>query len=149
MDREKIIEILNRDISNEIEAILVYLRHSFVLHDENPKISRRLEEIAIDEMRHMEWLSEWVVDLGGTPTVEHVKLEFPEKTTADMMRRNIKLEEMAISDYTEHIEMADNPKLKRLLGKIRFEEEDHLEEFKESLEEVLTEELTVGSLKEE
>ena len=137
MDKEKIIELLNYDISHEIEAILVYLRHSFILHDEHCAISRRAEEIARDEMRHMEWLSEWVVDLGGTPTVEHVELKFPKETPAEMMQRDVKLEEQAIADYQKHIEMVEDPKLKRLLGKIKFEEEDHLEEFRESMEEAL------------
>ncbi|MBM3236357.1 ferritin-like domain-containing protein [Candidatus Poribacteria bacterium] len=137
MDKEKIIELLNYDISHEIEAILTYLRHSFVLHDDYCKLSRRAEEIARDEMRHMEWLSEWVVDLGGTPTVEHVELIFSEKTPAEMMLRNVELEKQAISDYQKHIEMVEDPNLKRLLGKIKFEEEDHLEEFRKSMEEAL------------
>jgi bacterioferritin len=166
MDKKKVIELLNYDISHEIEAILVYLRHSFVLHDDHCIISRRAEEIARDEMRHMEWLSEWVVDLGGTPTVGHVELKFPEKTAAEMMQRNVELEKQAIADYQKHIEMIEDPKLKRLLGKIKFEEEDHLEEFTESVEEAMmgdksesSEEesepkekakvLTVGSLKKE
>ena len=140
MDKEKVIELLNYDISHEIEAILTYLRHTFVLHDENCKISRRAQEIAIDEMRHMEWLSEWVVELGGTPTIEHMELKLPEKTAAEMMRRNVELEKQAIADYQKHIEMVEAPKLKRLLGKIKFEEEDHLEEFRESMEEALADE---------
>jgi bacterioferritin len=139
MDKEKVIALLNYDISHEIEAILTYLRHSFVLHDDYCEISRRAEEIARDEMRHMEWLSEWVVDLGGTPTIEHVELLFPETTPAEMMRRNVELEKQAIADYQKHIEMVEDPKLKRLLGKIKFEEEDHLEEFRESMEEALAE----------
>ena len=137
MDKEKVIALLNYDISHEIEAILVYLRHSFVLHDDYCEFSRQAEEIAREEMRHMEWLSEWVADLGGTPTVEHVELIFPEKTPAEMMLRNVELEKQAISDYQKHIEMVEDPKLKRLLGKIKFEEEDHLEEFRESMEEAL------------
>jgi len=162
MDKEKVIELLNYDISNEIEAILTYLRHSFVL-DEYCEISREAEEIAVEEMRHMEWLSEWVVKLGGTPTVEHIELKFPEKTAAEMMKHNIELEVQAIADYEKHIDMVDDPKLKRLLGRIKFEEEDHLEEFKELAEEAPDNEqenesadeaetekddgLTVGSLK--
>lgn len=82
-------------------------------------------------------MSEWVVDLGGTPTVEHVELKFPEETPAEMMQRDVKLEEQAIADYQKHIEMVEDSKLKRLLGKIKFEEEDHLEEFRESMEEAL------------
>jgi bacterioferritin len=139
MDKEKIIEILNYDISHEIEAILTYLHHSFILHDDYCKISRRSEEISLDEMRHMEWLSEEVVDLGGTPTIEHVELKFTEKTPAEMMRRNVELEKRAIADYQKHIEMVEDPKLKRLLGKIKFEEEEHLEEFRKSMEEALVE----------
>ena len=139
MDKEKVIELLNYDISHEIEAILTYLRHSFVLHDDYCKISRRAEEIAREEMRHMEWLSEWVVDLGGTPTVEHVELKFPEKNPAEMMLRDVELKKQAIADYQQHIEMVEDPKLKRLLGRIKFEEEEHLEEFRESMEEALAE----------
>ncbi|MFQ6042331.1 MAG: ferritin-like domain-containing protein [Candidatus Poribacteria bacterium] len=149
MDKEKVIELLNYDISHEIEAILTYLRHSFVLHDDYCKLSRRAEEIARDEMRHMEWLSEWVVDFGGTPTVKHVELNFPEKTPAEMMLRDVELEKQAIADYQKHIEMVEDPKLKRLLGKIKFEEEEHLEEFQKSMEEVLAENAEVEQSEEE
>jgi bacterioferritin len=137
MDSQKIIELLNYDISHEIEAILTYLRHSFVLHDDYCKLSRRAEEIAREEMRHMEWLSEWVVDFGGTPTVEHVELIFPEKTPGGTMLRNVELEKQAIFDYQKHIEMVEDPNLKRVLGRIKFEEEDHLKEFRKSMEEAL------------
>lgn len=151
MDNEEIIKMLNADITGEIEAILTYLRHQFVCGI--CEISRTMEEIAIDEMRHLEWLSETVVDLGGIPTIEHAQLNLEGEDVPSMLKRDVGLEEMAINQYQEHINAIDDPKIKRLLTKIMNEEIEHKEEFSDKLNELpenVAKEptLTIGSLKE-
>ncbi len=158
MNNEEIIRMLNADITGEIEAILTYLRHQFVCGI--CEISRTMEEIAIDEMRHLEWLSETVVDLGGIPTIEHAQLNLEGEDVSGMLKRDIGLEEMAIKQYQEHIDAIDDPKIKRLLTKIMNEEIEHKEEFSDKLNELSIDQdqktvnvsgkptLTIGSLKE-
>lgn len=158
MNNEEVIKMLNADITGEIEAILTYLRHQFVCGI--CEISHTMEETAIDEMRHLEWLSETVVDLGGMPTIEHAQLNLEGEDVSGMLKRDIGLEEMAIKQYQEHIDAIDDPKIRRLLTKIMNEEIEHKEEFTDKLNELPVDQvqktantiekakLTIGSLKE-
>ncbi len=134
MSNEEVIRMLNADITGEIEAILTYLRHDFII--EECEISRMMEEIAIDEMRHMEWLSEKVVELGGIPTIEHAQLRLEGEDLSGMLKRDVGLEESAIAQYQEHIDAITDPKIKHLLRKIMNEEIEHRDEFAEKLHEV-------------
>lgn len=132
MKKSGIIALLNKDLSGEIEAILVYMRDSFVTEDCKP--SREMEEIAKDEMRHAEKLAELVVDLGGIPTMEHRELDFGKKGVKGYLKRLVALEKEAIAMYTEHIALIPDDKIKKTLTHILHEEEEHLAEFTELLE---------------
>ncbi len=134
MDNSAIIDMLNADITGEIEAILTYLRHNFVI--EVCEISRLMEEISLDEMRHLEWLSEKVVELGGIPTIEHATLHLEGENLGQMLKRDVGLEEMAIKQYEEHIDAITDPAIKKLLRKIMNEEIEHKEEFEGKLHEI-------------
>jgi bacterioferritin len=156
MSNEDVINMLNADITSEIEAILTYLRHQFVCGV--CEISRTMEEIARDEMRHVEWLSEKVVALGGIPTIEHAQLHLEGESLPAMLKRDVGLEEMATNQYQDHIDAITDPKIRHLLRKIMNEEIEHRDEFADKLhglsietqsqESVEKPELTIGSLKE-
>jgi len=151
MDNDAMIKMLNADITGEIEAILTYLRHNFVIKE--CEISRSMEEIARDEMRHMEWLSEKVTDLGGIPTIEHATLRLEGEDLPAMLKRDVGLEESAIVQYQDHIDAITDPGIKHLLRKIMNEEIEHRDKFAEKLHEVTSApgssekpNLTVGSM---
>ena len=131
MKKSEIISLLNKDLSGEIEAILIYMRDSFVTGDCKP--SRSMEEIAKDEMRHAEKLAELIVDLGGIPAMEHRPLNFGGKDVKGYLKRLVALEKEAIAMYKEHIAVIADKKIKRTLTHILHEEEEHLEEFGELL----------------
>lgn len=131
MNKKEIVDLLNQDLTGEIEAILIYMRNSFVTPQCNP--SRTMEEIAKDEMRHAEKLSEMIVDLGGVPSMLHRELDFGAKGTRGYLRRLILLEKGAIAMYREHIAAIPDMKIKKALTHILHEEEEHLEEFTEQL----------------
>lgn len=132
MKNAEIVKLLNQDLTGEIEAILIYMRDSFVTDKCEP--SREMEEIAKDEMRHAEKLSESIVDLGGVPSMEHRELNFGGRTVESYLKRLVSLEKGAIAMYTDHIAKIPDRKIKKLLTHILHEEEEHLEEFTEQLE---------------
>ena len=132
MDKKEIIKLLNEDITGEIEAILIYMRNSFVT--ENCPPSRKMEEVAKDEMRHTEWLAELIVDLGGVPSMEHKALNFGKEGAEGFLTRLVGLEEGAISQYKDHIKRIPDEEIKKKLQHILEEEEEHLKGFKEHLE---------------
>lgn len=134
MTSREIISLLNKDLSGEIEAILIYMRDSFVTGDCKP--SREMEEIARDEMRHAEKLAEMIVDLNGTPAMEHRKLNFGGRNVKGYLKRLVALEEGAIAMYREHIKLIPDKKIKKALTHILHEEEEHKEKFKKLLKAV-------------
>lgn len=134
MKPEKVVKLLNQDITGEIDAILTYMRNGFV--SDKCVAAHELEEIGKDEMRHVEWLADLVTELGGIPTMEHHELSFGGKTNEDFLKRAIALEKMAISQYNEHIKVIDHKEVVEVLKVIVWEETKHLEEFTEILEEL-------------
>jgi bacterioferritin len=123
MDREKIIEILNLDLQDEHGAIIQYLNHAYAMGE--GEMSCEIEAIARDEMRHLDWLAEKIVELGGKPSLKRGTMNMAGKTVPAWMGDDVKLEEGAIKNYREHIEMIDDPAVKRLLKRILADEEAH------------------------
>ena len=132
MKNEEVVNLLNQDITGEIDAILTYMRNAFV--SDHILTTHNMEEIGKDEMRHVEWLSELVTDFGGIPTMVHHKLSFGGDSPKDFLERAIVLEKEAIRQYKEHIDKIDHEEVVEVLKVILWEEEGHLEEFEEILE---------------
>ncbi len=132
MDKEKIAAFLNQDLQDEHGAIIQYLTHAYAMGE--GEMACEIEAFTRDEMRHLDWLAETIVELGGTPSLERGKMLMGGETVADWMGNNVKLEEGAIKQYTEHISLIDNPKIKRLLKRIRSDEESHHGSFEHFVE---------------
>lgn len=129
---EKIIALLNEDIKGEHMAIVQYLRHAYALGE--GAMACEIEAIAREEMRHLDWLSEKVVELGGKPTLERAEIDLEGTTPVEWLRRDVKAEEDAIIMYKEHIEAIDDPEIKRLLRRILSDEEAHRAAFSHMVE---------------
>ena len=123
MDKAKIAALLNQDLRNEHGAIIQYLNHAYAMGE--GEMACEIEAFARDEMRHLDWLAETIVELGGTPSLERGKMLMGGETVADWMGNDVKLEEGAIKQYKEHINLIDDPKIKRLLKRILSDEESH------------------------
>ncbi|MCL4458772.1 MAG: manganese catalase family protein [Chloroflexi bacterium] len=151
---QPIIGPLNADIRDEYTAILQYLHQSFIAAD--PETSNELEHRAIEEMKHLGWLSERVAELGGEPHIERGEID-RSVAIPEMLRANIRAEQQAQAQYSRHIEEIADPEVKSLLSRINLQEAYHEYQFKEMLEEAEKSEtpapaapsptgLTVGSL---
>jgi bacterioferritin len=127
MDKKKIIELLNLDIEGEHGAIIQYLLHAYGMGE--GEISCEIEALAREEMRHLDWLAETVVELGGTPSLKRGNMRMGGKAVPEWMANDVLLEGDAIRLYREHIKAIDDPKIKRLLKRILSDEESHLGDF--------------------
>ncbi len=127
MDKDRIIALLNHDLEAEHGAIIQYLTHAYAMGE--GEMACEIEAIAREEMRHLDWLAETIVGLGGVPSLERGGMRMGGKSVADWMGNNVLLEENAIKLYREHIEAIDNPKIKRLLKRILSDEESHRGDF--------------------
>ncbi len=127
MDKNKIITLLNQDLEGEHGAIIQYLTHAYAIGE--GEMACEIEAIAREEMRHLDWLAETIVALGGVPSLERGKMRMGGNSVADWMRNNVLLEEDATTLYGEHIKLIDDPKIKRLLKRILSDEESHHGDF--------------------
>ena len=127
MKVEEIIALLNQDIEGEHAAIIQYLSHAYAMGE--GEMSCEIEAIAREEMRHLDWLAETIVELGGTPGLKRGKMRMDGDSIADWMKSNVLLEEDAINTYKEQIKLIENLKIKRLLQRILSDEESHHGDF--------------------
>jgi bacterioferritin len=127
MDKNKIIAILNQDVEGEHGAIIQYLTHAYAIGE--GEMACEIEAIAREEMRHLDWLAETIVELGGVPSLKRGKMRMNGESAADWMRHDVLLEEDARNLYKEHIKAIDDPKIKRLLQRILSDEESHHRDF--------------------
>ena len=132
MDKKQIIALLNKDLQDEHGAIIQYLTHAYGMGE--GEMTCEIEAMARDEMRHLDWLAETIVELGGTPSLERGTMRMGGASVTDWMRNNVMLEEGAITQYNEHINLVDDPKIKRLLQRILSDEEAHHGDFEHFVE---------------
>jgi len=123
---------LNWGIEHEYTVILQYLFHSYMSRDEDVK--REMEDQAINEMQHLGWLAEEMVDGGGSPRMEHTDVD-QSTERADMLRADIQVEKYVASEYDRAAREIDDPKLKALITRIRDHELYHVDVFTDLLNE--------------
>ena len=132
MEKKDIIALLNQDLEGEHGAIIQYLIHAFAMGE--GEMACEIEAIAREEMRHLDWLAEAIVELGGVPSLDRGPMRMDGKSVAEWMGNNVLLEEDAMNPYREHIEAIDDPKIKRLLRRILSDEEAHHAKFEHFVE---------------
>jgi len=127
MDKEKIVELLNEDLEGEHAAIIQYLTHAYTMGE--GEMACEIEAIAREEMRHLDFLAETIVELGGVPSLKRGEMRTGGELVPDWMRNDVTQEEDGINQYKEHIKAIDDPKIKRLLKRILSDEESHHGDF--------------------
>lgn len=129
---DNVVDLLNQDIIREYTAILQYLHQSFT----TPicEIGKEMLMIAQEEMKHLGWLAEEVVDRGGLPKIERGPLNL-DQSTQEMLQRDIQREKDTEAQYRSHMEAIPDPEIRRVLARIEGEEAYQ----RENLERFLTE----------
>jgi bacterioferritin len=127
MKKEEIITLLNEDLEGEHGAIIQYLTHAYAMGE--GELACEIEAISREEMRHLDWLAETIVELGGRPSMKRGKMRMEGKSVSDWMKNDVLLEEDAITMYKEHIKAIGDRKIKRLLKRILSDEESHHGDF--------------------
>ena len=132
MEKAKIIAFLNQDLEGEHAAIIQYLSHAYAMGE--GEIACEIEAIAREEMRHLDWLAETIVELGGAPSLTRGDMRKGGKSVADWMNNDVFQEKDAIAMYEEHINAIDNANIKRLLERILSDEKSHQGDFEHFVE---------------
>jgi len=134
MEIDEIIRLLNQDFVREIEATMVYTRNAFIMTKCDP--SRVTEAIAVDEMRHMNWLAELIGKRGGKPSMEHKELDFGGDGLEGQLMKQVELETQGIEIYKQQISVIDDPEVVGVLKHILDEEKRHRKEFRMRLDKI-------------
>jgi bacterioferritin len=130
--QDKVTQTLNWGIEHEYTVILQYLLHSYMTPNEDVK--EEMEDQAINEMQHLGWLSEEMVDKKSNPRIERTEVDKSTKT-ADMLRADIKIEKTVAAEYDRAAKEIEEPDLKKLLTRIRDHEIYHADVFEDLLKE--------------
>ena len=124
--------VLNWGIEHEYTVILQYLIHSYLASSEEMK--EQMADQAVNEMQHLGWLAEELVDGGDTPVIEHAGVDQSRKA-ADMLRADIDIENKVAAEYDRAAKATEDEGLKTLLTRIRDHEVYHAEVFGDLLKE--------------
>lgn len=127
MDKQKIIEMLRDDMRGEQQAIIQYLAHAYALGEGEE--AGEIEAIAREEMRHLDWLADTIVELGGDPDMGREPPDLSMAAPAVQMRKDVDLEQQAIDQYRAHMEAIEDEGIRRLLARIVHDELVHQKDF--------------------
>ncbi len=128
---EKVIEFLNKALTNELTAINQYWLHYRVLDDWGVhKLAEYERHESIDEMKHADQLAERILFLSGLPNFQAIhKLKVGE-TVEEILKADLAMEEEAIPllrDGIEHCESVRDYVSRDLFASILESEEEHVD----------------------
>lgn len=121
----------------ELSAITQYIYENIDLGN-NDDISSILLRISVQEMKHLQIIGNILVALGEKPYYQDMnkkawsseKIKYCTGDIKEMMKYNIYLEEMAISEYKKAARFTRNIELRRIFERIIMDEINHIEIFK-------------------
>src|SRR6476661_2410277 len=107
LSRERLIELLNEDLSREYQAIIAYVVYSQVLKGaQYMSIAKELEVHANEELKHALIISKQIDYLGGTPTTVPKPVKMSDKAT-DLLRFDLANETETIAEYRARVRQCE------------------------------------------
>ena len=105
--REKLIELLNEDLSREYQAIIAYVVYSQVLKGaEYMNIAEELQTHAGEELQHALTISNQIDYLGGMPTVTPKPVKVSSKAK-EMLQFDLDNENETVRNYRERVRQCE------------------------------------------
>ena len=127
--REKLIDLLNEDLSREYQAIIAYVNYSQVLKGAAyMNIADELAIHATEELAHALTIAGHIDYLGGMPSVTPKPVKTSEKAE-DMLRFDLENEKETIANYRRRVKQCDELNeyaLSESIREILVQEQDHL-----------------------
>lgn len=127
----KVIEFLNKALTNELTAINQYWLHYRVLHDWGvTKLAEYERHESIDEMKHADQLAERILFLGGLPNFQAIHNLRVGETVEEILKADLAMEEDAIPllrDAAEYCQSVKDYVSGQLFEDILASEEEHVD----------------------
>lgn len=128
---EKVIEYLNKALTNELTAINQYWLHYRVLNDWGVfKLAEYERHESIDEMKHADLLADRILFLNGLPNFQAIHKLRVGETVEEILKADLELEHDAIPLLREAAEYANSIKdftSGQLFETILASEEEHVD----------------------
>ena len=105
--RERLIKLLNEDLSREYQAIIAYVNYSQVLKGaQYMNIAQELEVHASEELAHALTIAKQIDYLGGMPTVTPLPVKTSEKAE-EMLRFDLDNENETVANYRVRVRQCE------------------------------------------
>ncbi|MEG6585762.1 ferritin-like domain-containing protein [Dendrosporobacter sp. 1207_IL3150] len=130
-------------VVSEFTAISQYLYHYFLTKKVDEKLGKLFENVSINEMLHMEILSDIIVKLGGDPQIRgsfstnnrfwNGKFIYYGDDICEQLKADIEAEYAAIEEYRKHIRLINDRYIQAILKRIILDEKVHIKLFNKAL----------------
>jgi len=138
MDNQKLIQMLNRDLTDEHAAILRYLVHGYLEGEDTP-LGAGLLSRAREEMWHMHWLGMIIGKLGGEPDLTPAPYPYDPTNRKTIFASYVTYEKKLIPHYLKESDLVDDPHIRRVLQREAWESEIHARKFQRTHDKLTTE----------
>lgn len=126
-----VIEALKGILTNELTAVNQYFLHARMCRDWGyNKIGDKIYTESIDEMKHAKELIDRILFLEGMPNLQRLHALKIGETVKELLENDLALENKAIPDLKEAIEVCNNVKdhgTREMLEHILVSEEEHVD----------------------
>jgi bacterioferritin len=139
MEKQALIDMLNRDMADEHAAIIRYLVHGYLEGEDTP-LGSSLISISREEMWHMHWLGMIIAQLGGEPNFKPAPYPHDPTSRATMLKSYVEYEEKLIPHYNGEADKVDDPHIMRVLRREAWESAIHARKFQRKLDKLSPEE---------
>ena len=139
MEKQALIDMLNRDLADEHAAIIRYLVHGYMEGEDTP-LGASLISISREEMWHMHWLGMIIGELGGEPNFTPAPYPHDPTSRATMLQSYVEYEEKLVPHYNGEADRIDNSHIKRVLQREAWESAIHARKFQRKLDKLSPEE---------
>jgi len=107
MDKDTLIENLNKDLADELAAVIQYTIYSAKASGPyRPQLSAFFLEEVTDEQGHAQFLANKIVALGGQPTTTPSEVATA-NTNKEMLQAVLESEQRAVANYIQRIKDAE------------------------------------------
>ena len=128
MNKQELIDMLNRDLTDEHAAIIRYLVHGYLEGEDTP-LGAGLLSRAREEMWHMHWLGMIIGNLGGEPNFTPAPYPFDPSNRTTIFKSYVEYELKLIPHYNKEADLVDDPHIKRVLQREAWESAIHAKKF--------------------